>query len=166
MNHVRDTAVQPQVIEDFGLAFEDQGMPRMAGRILGRLLMSDPPHQSMNQLVETLGASRGSVSSMTRLLIDRGVIERLSLPGERYDYFRIRTGSMAEIFREHTQRSIIPLRLLERAMAAADDRSVDGLARLREARDFLVFMQRELPALLGRWYALRTREQSIQKEDE
>ncbi|MHB9149508.1 MAG: efflux RND transporter permease subunit [Thermoleophilia bacterium] len=36
---MRDTPVQPQVIEDFGLAFEDQGMPRMAGRILGRLLM-------------------------------------------------------------------------------------------------------------------------------
>lgn len=161
-----ETAAQPQVIEDFGLAFEDQGMPRMAGRILGRLLMCDPPHQSMNQLVETLGASRGSVSSMTRLLIDRGVIERLSLPGDRHDWFRIRTGSMTDIFREHTQRSIIPLRLLERAMEAADDRSVDGLVRLREARDFLAFMQRELPTLLERWDALRIAEQSIQKEDE
>lgn len=166
MDHVHDTPVQPQVIEDFGLAFEDQGMPRMAGRILGRLLMCDPPHQSMNQLVETLGASRGSLSSMTRLLIDRGVIERLSLPGDRHDYFRIRTGSMADMFREHSQRSIIPLRLLERGMEAADDRSANGLARLKAARDFLTFMQRELLTLLERWDALCTGEQSIQKEDE
>lgn len=120
----------------------------------------------MNQLVETLGASRGSVSSMTRLLIDRGVIERLSLPGDRHDCFRIRTGSMTDIFREHTQRSILSLRLLERAMEAADDRSLDGLARLRDARDFLAFMLGELPKLLERWDALRTAEQSIQKEDE
>src|SRR5665811_1792434 len=143
MDQADRPAGQAQVIEDFGLAFEDHGMPRMAGRILGRLLMCDPPRQSMDQLVEALSASKGSVSSMTRLLIERGVIERLSLPGDRYDYFRIRTGSMAGMFREHAHRSIIPLLLLERAMEAADDRSVEGLARLRDSRDFLAFMQRE-----------------------
>ncbi len=166
MSQAHEYPDQLQVIEDFGLAFEAHGMPRMAGRILGRLLMCDPPHQSMDQLVETLSASKGSVSSMTRLLIDRGVIERLSLPGERHDYFRIRTGSVAEMFREHAHRSVVPALLLEQAMVVADDRSVEGLARLRDARDFLVFMQRELPALLQRWDTLRSQRSPSQKEDE
>jgi DNA-binding transcriptional regulator GbsR (MarR family) len=47
----------------------------MAGRILGWLLISDSPHQSSEQLVNGLEASKGSISSMTRLLIQINLIE-------------------------------------------------------------------------------------------
>lgn len=33
-------------IEDVGLLLEESGLPRMAGRILGLLLICNPPHQS------------------------------------------------------------------------------------------------------------------------
>jgi DNA-binding transcriptional regulator GbsR (MarR family) len=139
------------VIEDFGLVFEAHGMPRMAGRILGRLLMCDPPHQSMNQLAETLGASKGSVSTMTRLLIDKGMVERLCFPGDRHDYFRIRSGTTSDMFREQMRHAKAELDLFERAMLVADDRSDEGLRRLRDAHDFFEFIQQEIPALLERW---------------
>ena len=84
-------AEEKQFAEEVGIVFEQTGMPRMAGRILGWLLISDPPHQSMEQLTKALIASKGSISSMTRLLIQLGLIERLSLPGVRHDYFRLRS---------------------------------------------------------------------------
>ena len=35
---------QQRFIEDFGLIFEWSCLSQMAGRISGRLLLSDPPH--------------------------------------------------------------------------------------------------------------------------
>lgn len=142
---------QLEVIEEFALGFEVHGMPRMAGRILGRLLMCHPPQQSMSQLAEALGASKGSVSSMTRLLIQRGVVERFTVPGDRQDYFRIRAGSVSDMFREHLRSITHQLALLQKAIAVADDRTEEGLARLHDAQDFLEFLRREIPGLLAKW---------------
>ncbi|MCP5095569.1 MAG: MarR family transcriptional regulator, partial [Chloroflexi bacterium] len=44
-------------VEDVGLFFEQVGLPRMSGKIMGWLLIADPPHQSMSELVEALQAS-------------------------------------------------------------------------------------------------------------
>ena len=54
-------------VEDFGLMFEGFGLPRMVGRALGALLISDPPELSAEELAEALRASRGSISSATRI---------------------------------------------------------------------------------------------------
>jgi DNA-binding transcriptional regulator GbsR (MarR family) len=72
-------------IEDIGLFFEQMGMPRMAGRILGVLLISDPPAQSITEISEKLKASKSSVSIMARLLVENGLIERVASPVPRRD---------------------------------------------------------------------------------
>ena len=74
-------------IEDFGLLFEESGHPRMAGRILGCLLISDQPYLSSTEISEILQASKGSLSTMTRFLLQMGLIERVGLAGHRRDYF-------------------------------------------------------------------------------
>ena len=89
MNNEQAQGEERNFVEEVGLFFEQTGMPRMAGRILGWLLISDPPHQSTDELAGGLIASKGSISTNTRLLIQIGLIERLSLPGVRHDYFRI-----------------------------------------------------------------------------
>ncbi len=68
-----------QFIEDMGILFEEMALPRMAGRIFGWLLMCEPLHQSAEELASVVGASKGSISSMTRLLIQSGVVERMGL---------------------------------------------------------------------------------------
>jgi len=143
------------VIEEFGLIFEAHGVPRMAGRILGRLLMCDPPHQSLTQLGRDLQASKGSVSTMTRLLIDRRMAERITFPGDRQDFVRVRSGSAGELFRDVAQHSALQTRLLERALEVVDNKSPEGTARIREAHDFFSFMRDEVPTLLARWEARR-----------
>lgn len=143
------------MIEEFGLIFEAHGIPRMAGRILGRLLMCHPPHQSLAQLGRDLQASKGSVSTMTRLLIDRRMAERVTFPGDRLDFIRVRSGSAGELFRDVAQHSALQTRLLERALEVVDDASPEGTARIREAHDFFSFMRDEVPTLLARWEARR-----------
>jgi DNA-binding transcriptional regulator GbsR (MarR family) len=84
-------------VEDIGILLEDFRLPRMAGRIVGRLLITVPAEQSSDQLAEALDASPGSISTMTRQLIDLGLLERVGMPGERRDYFRIRPGSWEKL---------------------------------------------------------------------
>lgn len=80
-----------EMVEAIGLWFEAGGVPRMAGRVMGWLLICDPPEQTMQELAENLNASMGSMSTMTRVLTQFGLIERVSLPGERRIRYRIRS---------------------------------------------------------------------------
>src|SRR5690242_7144959 len=69
--------------DELGFFWEDAGGTRMAGRVLGALLIADPPELSSSQLAEFLGVSAGSVSTATRELIRPGIVERVRIPGER-----------------------------------------------------------------------------------
>ena len=76
-------------IERMGLALEADGLPRIAGRIFGLLLVSEDC-RSLDDLAAALGVSKASVSTNTRLLEHRGVLERNSRPSDRRDYYRVR----------------------------------------------------------------------------
>ena len=67
---VYSTLEETHFIEDIGLYFERLGLPRMAGKILGVLLISDPPAQSITEIGEKLNASKSSISTMSRLLLE------------------------------------------------------------------------------------------------
>src|SRR5512138_3822263 len=87
-------------IEDIALFFERIGMPRMAGKILGVLLIADPPAQSITEIGEKLNASKSSVSIMARLLMENGLIERVASPVPRRDYYRFKPGGWAIYMRQ------------------------------------------------------------------
>ncbi|MDP8205978.1 MAG: hypothetical protein P9L92_04885 [Candidatus Electryonea clarkiae] len=82
------------------LFWEDLGLPRIAGRIFGWLLVCNPSHLSASELAELTGASKGSISSMTRLLSQARLIERAVIPGERRVYWQMRDGGMSEIVQQ------------------------------------------------------------------
>lgn len=75
-------------VERLAVAHEADGLPRIAGRIFGLLLISERD-LSLDEITKELGASKGSASVNTRLLEDRGFIERVSRRGDRRDYYRI-----------------------------------------------------------------------------
>lgn len=75
--------------EAFALILERGGLPRMAGRVFAHLLVADPPERSAAQLAADVRASRGSISTITRLLVGAGLIERRRHPGVRFDEYRV-----------------------------------------------------------------------------
>ena len=86
-----------EFVEKFGVLFDNFGLGGMAGRILGWLLICDPEHQTSAQLAEKLKASKGSISTVTRLLDQMGFITRVTIPGERATYFKFTTTSWPEL---------------------------------------------------------------------
>lgn len=85
-----------QFIERMGLLSEADGLPRIAGRIFGLMLLS-PDERSLDEIAEALGVSRASVSTDARRLADRGLLERRSRPGDRRDYYAISPDSFRNL---------------------------------------------------------------------
>ncbi len=81
-------AAEERFIEAMGLAHEEDRLPRIAGRLVGLLILSPDPVR-FDHLAERLRVSRASISTNTRLLENMGVIQRVTRPGDRRDYFRI-----------------------------------------------------------------------------
>jgi len=148
----RHQAEEKQFAEEVGIVFEQTGMPRMAGRILGWLLISNPPHQSTEQITEALIASRGSVSTMTRLLIQLGLIERISLPGVRCDYFRLRSDAWQHMIgRGLTEEIRMVRQLAVHGLELLGDKTPVTRKWLEEMVNVYTFLEKEFPALLDRW---------------
>jgi len=139
------------LVEDVGLLLEAEGIPRMAGRILGWLLICNPPHQTIDEMAAALQASKGSISTMTRYLIQLGLVERVGLPGQRRDYFRFRTGQWSSFFKEESRRANALLQLTKRGLDLLEGQDPALQLRLKEVHDLYAFFERELPALLQRW---------------
>ena len=145
---------QLRYVEDFGLLFEQFGKPRMVGRVLGVLLVSGLQEHSAEELADLLSASRGSISSATRTLVQSGLVQRVSRPGERRDYFRVRPGAWNELMRERMTQVFALREMAERGLVvldAADSGEPEARRGLEEMRDFYAYWERELPAVLERW---------------
>jgi DNA-binding Lrp family transcriptional regulator len=140
-----------QFTEEFGLMGERSGMPRMVARLLGWLLICDPPSQSSAEIANALGVSRASVSIATRLLEAGGLIRRTAAPGMRSHRFEIVPSAFmdlpaAERFREWRE-------IAEGGLSLLDDPEGERGARLRAARDFYAYVEREVPKLIERFRA-------------
>ncbi len=135
-------------IEDIALSFEQMGLPRMAGRILGILLISDPIAQSITEMGEKLNASKSSISIMARLLVERGLIERVASPMPRRDYYRFKPGGWIMYMRQWLGLMAGLHRITERGLALMADKPEPLKERLLEAHDLFSSIEHEFPSIL------------------
>lgn len=135
-------------IEDISLYFEQMGLPRMAGRILGVLLISNPPERSMTDLCEVLQASKSAISTNTRLLDEMGLIERVPSPIPRQVSFRFTPGGWVVFMRMRLRLMASLHQIAERGLELLKDEDPAIQARLQEAHDMFSLIEQELPALL------------------
>jgi len=132
----------------------EAGAPRMVGRVLGWLLVCEPPEQSAAELAEFLQASKGSISTATRVLLRMGLIERAHVRGERFDRFR----AMPEAWEDHIWREdqfTAPRRVLQVGLDALADEPKERRARLEELDAMYAWWERRLPVLREEYLAER-----------
>lgn len=136
------------VLDSFATVIgQTMGWPPMAGRTAGVLLLSERP-MTVRELQDELGASSGSVSEMTRLLIDNGVVRRFKKPGARHFVYEWRSDAWAGCL-EHQLRLTEQLReLAHHAERQGDALTTPQRARLRDMAVYYDFMVARLAALL------------------
>jgi DNA-binding transcriptional regulator GbsR (MarR family) len=145
------TVPERQFAEEFGLIGERSGMPRMVGRLLGWLLICEPPQQTSAEIASALGVSRASVSIASRLLEAGGLIRRTTAPGARSYRFEVDPAAWLNI--EAGERFRPWREIAERGLELIDDPQSERAARLRAARDFYAYAEREIPRLMERFRA-------------
>jgi DNA-binding transcriptional regulator GbsR (MarR family) len=140
-------------VEQLGLLAEQSGMPRMAGRVLGWLLICDTPRQSFGDLVDALQASKGSISTMTRLLVHLGLIERVSTPGDRRDFFELTPDAWTRLLRQRVAMIARFGDLAERGLPLLRHEAPRRRERLQDMVELYTWWERESTAMLERWEA-------------
>lgn len=137
-------------IEEAGLLFEQTGMTRMAGRIFGYLLICDEDAVSFDQIREVLQASKGSISTNLKQLVQTGLIEQKMIPGDRKTYYRASQIHISEIMKSrlNLMEKFVDLFSKSRMLKSRDD---DVSEWLYESACFYRWMEDRMEELMDRW---------------
>jgi DNA-binding transcriptional regulator GbsR (MarR family) len=142
-------------VEQAGLYLEGMGLTRIAGRVVGWLLMCDPPYQQQTELVEALGASKSSISVALKELTMLSLVERVSLPGDRRTYYRTAKDMWMRSFQARMHHLNTLKELAEQGLAALEGEPERVQQRLMAMRDMNAFLADEFPRMLDRWDELK-----------
>lgn len=138
-----------QFVENVGLFYERQGVPRIGGRILGLMLISPDP-LSAEQMAARLDVSRSSVSTNLRLLSAHGLIDKVTRRGDRIDYFQFSPTAWERSIIERLRDLLFLRELVEEGLdALPPDSPVRN--RLEEMIEFTNAVRRQCEQFIAEW---------------
>lgn len=113
-SRTRTRDAEDRFIEQMGLIMAADGLPRIGGRLLALLLITED-EVSLDDLARRLRVSKPSVSTNARLLEQRGVIEKISRTADRRDYYRVAD----DVIGNTMQQRLLKLQRLQACVAGA-----------------------------------------------
>lgn len=139
-------------VDEVAIFFAQEGMPLIAGRVIGWLLISDPPEQSAADLARVLDVSRSSISSSVRLLTPSGLVESVRKRGDRQEYLRISPDGWSRMLASRYAKTAAFRQVIERGLGVLSETSApDRSERLEHVVELYSFLEEELPAMWRRW---------------
>jgi DNA-binding transcriptional regulator GbsR (MarR family) len=126
--------IRTDFIEKTGLITQAEGLPRIAGRVFGMLIF-DGDVVSFGDLATKLQVSRASISTSIRILKERGLVKRVTKPGERQDFFQLAAnpyGTMLEGIQKRNRSIQDDIAQTIQSLAA----DADAIGRLTAYADF------------------------------
>jgi DNA-binding transcriptional regulator GbsR (MarR family) len=145
-----------EFVEGYGLVVESVGrFPRMGGRVLAQLLLSEPPEQSQADLSQALRSSPGAISTTLRMLVDRGFVERISVTGDRKDYYRVSASAWERALEETLRIAANATRLIARGLELATQCGPNAEHKLRQMHTLVLMEEQSVRDLLDGWAEAR-----------
>lgn len=143
---MKPTPRQSDYIELVGRWWERTGT-RTAGRILGWLMICDPPHRSSADLAAELQLSPASISTQTSALERIGLVERVTFPGDRASYFRLPPRVWLELMRARQAETEVLQGLAAAGYDVLPEEAPDRVTDLHRVASFFVD---EWPGLMAK----------------
>ena len=144
-------ARRAELVEEMGLLWDELGMQRMDGRVIGYLMLSNAPHVSSSELREALQASAGSISTSTRRLKEWGFIRQVAVAGARSHFFRADDDVWAS-FLAHENRAYRRARdIADRVLVQLGKGDDHPRIRFQNMRDYHDWLESDHRDLLARW---------------
>jgi len=135
------------------MLFEVLGATRMMGKILGWLLISDPPEQSAADIAIAVNASAGTVSTTTRMLVQASMIEKIGIAGKRSAHFRVRPEMWGSLMKSRLQSIQVMEQMASEGLDVFPEADGEPNIRLRELRSYCRFVNERFPKLFDEWAA-------------
>jgi DNA-binding MarR family transcriptional regulator len=130
---------------------DQDGIPLIAGRVLGWLMICDPPEQSAGQIATAIGASRASLTTNLRLLGSVGFLRQVTRPADRTIYYRVADDAWETVVRRQIA-SLSSLGDIMRDGLTLTGRSARRSTRVRTAHEVFRWLDQvfaDAPALPG-----------------
>jgi hypothetical protein len=120
---------------------DQDGLPLIAGRVLGWLLICDPAEQSAGQIADAIGASRASLTTNLRLLGSVGFVSQVTKPGDRTVYYRVDDDAWEIVVRRQIA-SLASFGDIMRDGLTITGRSAHRSSRIRAAHEVFSWMEK------------------------
>lgn len=130
-----------QWVEQVTAFLARDGFPPIAGRILGWLLICDPPEQTATEIAAAVSASRASLTTNMQVLMAMGVVSRRSRPGERTAYYRVEGEAWERLVRQRIAGLASFCAITDAGMRLVGPDS-ERAARMRAAHETFAWMAR------------------------
>lgn len=139
-----------QFIEAIGLHFEDEGTPRIGGRLIGLLILAEKP-LSLGRIAELLKVSPASVSTNIRQFHNKGLVEEVSYPGDRRHYYTFSEAAWDHQF----QAALKSVTTIQKIFRSRLERMHPGehlrCRRMTQAIEFFQYFHGVFESALERW---------------
>lgn len=145
------TAETMQLIEEMALHHENQGLSRIAGRIIGLLMVSQEPLSS-EQIATTLQVSLGSVSTNIRILLKFGFAEKKSVTGDRVSYYIMAPNAIEEEILQNLERILSLKNVIEKGIQIDSLKQSElVIQRFHETLEAIDLYKESLTQMLAEW---------------
>jgi hypothetical protein len=148
--HGRDEEKVRVFVENMAMFLADWGFPRMPARVLMTLMAADEERLTAGELAQRLEVSAAAISGAVRYLQQLQLVVRKAVPGSRSDAYEVPEDSWyaAAIVKGGLYRKLADLS--DQGTQAVGESGV-GAKRIAEMRDFFLYLDREVGALLRGW---------------
>jgi len=127
------TEAKEKLIQAWGNLGYSWGLNKTMAQIHA-LLMISPKPLSTEEIMEDLNISRGNANMNIRALLDWGIISRISVPGERKEYFKSEKDIWTlarQVVRERRKRELEPI---IKVLKEVNEVSADGTDETKELK--------------------------------
>lgn len=142
-----------QFIENMGLQYEAYNVPRIGGRILG-LLMANPNPMTSEEMSEILQVSRSSISTNLRTLLMADLVEQVSVPGDRRDYYVFSEDAWLRILEIRLQQVLTMKEAAEEGLQSLEEEH-PARERIEELLSWAQMVQEAYEQMSGEWQSRR-----------
>lgn len=120
-----------QIVADFAEGYSNFGLNPLMGRIVGLLIISKDP-QSLDDIVDQLEMSKGPISQICRRLKERGLIEKVWIPGDRKDYYKAADDIFGKAYANQINKMQKNIDIAEKYLVQAGSLKNDDAEYIRE----------------------------------
>jgi hypothetical protein len=138
------------LVEAIAQYYVASGVPLIAGRVIGWLLVCDPPEQAAAEIATAVEASRSSLSTNLKLLIGYRLVKKVSLRGQRGARYRIDGDLWVDAIQAEFAR-LDRFRVLARRGMTLLRPDSPRAERLRSIDDFYGWLDDEMQPVFDRW---------------